>query len=142
VICVDASVAAKWLFPEKYSAQALSLVNCAAAARERIIAPALLPIEITNIIRQRMRQGTLSLDQAQDELSRFFSFRVSTTSPRLLHRRALIVADEHTIPSAYDAHYVALAELTGATLWTNDERLLGLLAGKLPFVRWIADYRA
>ena|GEM_PF-3721782 len=59
MICVDASVAAKWLFPEEYSAQALSLVNHAAAAKERIIAPALLPIEITNIIRQRMRQGTL-----------------------------------------------------------------------------------
>jgi predicted nucleic acid-binding protein len=142
VICVDASVAAKWLFPEEYSAQALALVDHAAAAKERIIAPALLTIEITNIIRQRMRQGTLSLDQAQDELSRFFTFRVSTTSPRLLHRRALIAADQYTIPSAYDAHYVALAELTGSTLWTNDQRLLRLLAGKLPFVRWIADYRA
>jgi predicted nucleic acid-binding protein len=82
------------------------------------------------------------LEQAQDEVGRFFSFRVSTTSSRLLHRRALIVADQYNIPSAYDAHYVALAELAGAILWTNHERLLRLLAGKLPFVRWIADYRA
>jgi predicted nucleic acid-binding protein len=142
VICVDASVAAKWLFPEGYSAQALALVEDAAAAKERIIAPALLPIEIANIIRQRMRQGTLNLDQAQDGLNRFFSFRVSTTSPRLLHRRTLIVAEQYNIPAAYDAHYVALAELAGAILWTNDERLLRLLTGKISFVRWIADYRA
>jgi predicted nucleic acid-binding protein len=61
VIRVDASVAAKWLFPEEYSAQALALASHAAGAKERIIAPVLLPLEITNIFRQRMHQGTLSL---------------------------------------------------------------------------------
>jgi predicted nucleic acid-binding protein len=142
VICVDASVAVKWLFPEEYSAEALALVNHAAAARERIIAPMLLPIEITNVIWQRVRRRMLTLEQAQEELNRFFSFRVSTTSPRLLHRRALSIANEYDIPSAYDAHYVALAELAGATLWTSDERLLRLLAGHIPFVRSIADYQA
>jgi predicted nucleic acid-binding protein len=38
-------------------------------------------------------------------------------------------------------HYIALAELLGATLWTADQRLLRALSGRLPFVRWIADYR-
>jgi hypothetical protein len=37
---------------------------------------------------------------------------------------------------------VALGELSGASLWTNDKLLLRLLAGKVAFVHWIADYRA
>jgi len=71
----------------------------------------------------------------------FFSFRVSTIGHRVLHRRALVVTDQYNISSAYDAHYVALTELAGAILWTNDERLLRVLAGKLLFVRSIADYK-
>jgi predicted nucleic acid-binding protein len=141
-ICVDASVAIKWLFPEEYSAEALALVTDAASAKERIVAPTLLNLEVTNVIRQRMRRGTLTLDEAQAELDRFFSFPVETVLPRRLHRRALMVADRYDIPSAYDAHYVALAELTGAVLWTNDERLLRRLAGRVAFARRIAEYEA
>ena len=56
MIVVDASVAAKWLFVEPYSAQALALVAASARTRQPIAAPALLPFEVANIIRQRMRR--------------------------------------------------------------------------------------
>ena len=94
MICVDASVAVKWLFSEQHSTQALALVRDTTAAGERIIAPALLPIEITNVIRQRMRRGALALDQARGELDHFFSFEVTTASGRVLNARALAIAAE------------------------------------------------
>jgi predicted nucleic acid-binding protein len=59
VIGVDASVAAKWIFTKQYSEQARALLRAALSAGERIVAPPLLTIEVTNIIRQRLHQKTL-----------------------------------------------------------------------------------
>lgn len=60
----------------------------------------------------------------------------------MVSRRALEIAVQYDLPAVYDAHYVALAEQFDALLWTDDQRLLRILTGRLPFVRWIANYRA
>jgi predicted nucleic acid-binding protein len=140
MICVDSSVAAKWSFIEEYSAQARALLRVALEQREPIIAPPLLPSEVANVIRQRMRQGRLNLDGARTLLAQFLAVPLSLQAPEPLYDRALVLADAYNLPAVYDAHYVALAELHGATLWTADQRLLRALGGRLPFVRWIADY--
>lgn len=140
MICADSSVAAKWFFAEEHSALASALLRTALGAAEPIIAPPLLPSEVANVIRQRMRQGTLDRAQARAVLARFLAIPIALQAPAALYDRALVLADEHGLPAVYDAHYVALAELLGATLWTADQRLLRALSGRLPFVRWIADY--
>ena len=142
MICVDASLAAKWIFPEDYSDKALALVTQSAQMGERVVAPALLSIEVTNIIRQRMLRDHLTLDEAKKLLEQFFAFAISITAPAALSETALTVADAHRLPAVYDAHYVALAQLLGCELWTNDRRLLRALGGKLAFVKWIGDYPA
>ncbi|MHB9005167.1 MAG: type II toxin-antitoxin system VapC family toxin [Coriobacteriia bacterium] len=140
MICVDASLAAKWLFPEEHSDLALDLAAACAQAGQRLVAPTLLPIEVTNILRQRMRREGLSLSEATRLLEQFFAFPIGIVSPSELHERALALAEAHKLPAVYDAHYVALAELLNCELWTSDQRLVRDLAGKLPFVRWIGDY--
>jgi len=140
MICVDASVAAKWVLPEEYSDKALALVTATVQARQPIVAPPLLPIEVTNIIRQRMVRANLSLEDARQMLTRFFRFPLTIREPPRLYLLALETSDEHDLPAAYDAHYVALAQLLGCPLWTDDRRLLRALGGRLPFVRWIGDY--
>jgi predicted nucleic acid-binding protein len=140
MIAVDASVAAKWIFPEEYSAQARALLRATLQAREPIVSPPLLPIEVTNIVRQRMRREGLTLFEGQRRLALFLTLPVTLHATQALHGRALEIADRHGLPAAYDAHYVALAELSGCALWTDDQRLLNTLAGSLPFVRWIASY--
>jgi predicted nucleic acid-binding protein len=140
VIGVDASVAAKWIFTEEYSEQARALLRAALSAGERIVAPPLLPIEVTNIIRQRMRREALPLPEAQDRLAAFRAIPVTLRAPRTLYRHALEIAEQYDLPAAYDAHYVALAELLRCVLWTDDQRLLRALGGALPFVRPIAEY--
>jgi len=140
MICPDSSVAAKWLFAEEHSAQASALLRTALTAAEPIIAPPLLSSEVTNLIRQRMRQGELERAAARAVLARFLAIPISFQTPEMLYDRALVLADELNLPAVYAAHYVALAELLGATLWTADRRLLRALGGQLPFVRWIADY--
>lgn len=140
MICVDATVAAKWLFPEEYSQQALDLVEEMVRSGERVLGPHLLPVEVTNIVRQRMRREGLALDQARVLLARFFTFRVTLRDSADLHDRALQLAAACGLPAVYDAHYVALARLLDCGLWTDARRLLRSLAGRLPFVRWLGDY--
>jgi predicted nucleic acid-binding protein len=141
VIVVDASVAAKWLLSEEHTEKALALATATISEGERIVAPPLLPIEVANILRQRMRTAGLTLDAALGLFERFQSIPLNVRSPDGLTPRALALADEYRLPAVYDAHYVALAGMLGCDLWTNDQRLLRAVSGKLSFVRWVGDYR-
>ncbi len=146
MICVDASLAAKWVFEEEHSQEARALYRDSLTASDRIVAPPLLPIEVTNIVRQRMRrvkpptQAPLSIAEAREALERFLALPVELELPRELHQAALELADARGLPAVYDAHYVALAQMLRCELWTADRNLAGAVQGKLPFVRWIGDY--
>lgn len=140
MICVDASVAGRWLFTGEYSSQADALLDGALQRSERMVAPPFLPVEVTNTIRQYLRRRDLSLDQARALLAHFLAIPIELHAPPSLYDRALLMADQYNLPAAYDAHYVALAEHFGATLWTADRRLVNTLGGRLPFVRWIGEY--
>ncbi len=142
MICVDASLAAKWILLEDYSQQARGLYRACIQADERMVAPPLLASEMTNILRQRMRRGQprLSLSDAAQLLQHFLSMPVALVAPPRLHETALAVADRHNLAAAYDAHYVALAQMSGCNLWTADERLLNVAGATLPFVKLIGGY--
>ncbi|MGI8554095.1 MAG: type II toxin-antitoxin system VapC family toxin [Dehalococcoidia bacterium] len=142
MIVVDASVAAKWVLIEEYSTEALAVYESESREGQPALAPHLLPFEVTNIIRQRMRREGRSLAEGMQLLQEFLTFPITLASPPALHLRALEIADRHDLPAAYDAHYIALAEILGCELWTDDQRLLRTLNGALPFVRWIGDFIA
>jgi predicted nucleic acid-binding protein len=145
VIVADASVAAKWMFPEEQSDLALSLFVDRVRRREQIVAPHLLPIEFTNVVRRRMLRDALSLDDARRALDAFASFRVQLrpndeAGQRTLQQRALAVAAELGLPATYDAQYLALADSLECLFWTADERLVRAVGGRLPFLRALRDY--
>ena len=141
MIVVDASLAAKWIMPEEYSEQAKDLYRATIRAGRPIVAAPLLTTEVTNILRQRMRDTPpLARGDALQLLAEFLTFPVELVAPAELHRHALILADDYGLPAVYDAHYVALAQVLRCVLWTDDRRLVRLLAGQLAFVRWIGDY--
>ena len=127
---------------EDYSENARALYRACVQAHERLVAPPLLPIEVANVLRQRMRRGQpqLSLAEATELLQQFLTMPLESASPPGLYDLAMKLADAHNLPAVYDAHYVALAQLLGCNLWTADERLVNSLGGKLPFVKWIGDY--
>jgi predicted nucleic acid-binding protein len=143
VICVDASVAIKWLLKEERSDRAIALYETTAKANQPIVAPPLLPLEITNILRQRMRaQDAISLIRATEHLAAFLALSIELRNPTGLHFQALVLADALDLPATYDAHYLALAEHLGCELWTDDQRLIRRVATSLPFVRWVGDHPA
>jgi predicted nucleic acid-binding protein len=143
MICVDASVAIKWLLKEERSDRAVALYVATTNANQPIVAPPLLPLEITNILRQRMHtQDGISLTRATEHLAAFLDLPIEFHNPAGLHHEAIVLADALDLPATYDAHYLALAEHLGCELWTDDQRLIRRVATSLPFVRWIGDHPA
>lgn len=140
MICVDASVAVKWVLPEERSDLARALFVAAIRAAEPIVAPPLLPIEVTNIIYKRVRgRDGMPVVAAQVVLHELLTSPVELVNPAGLHRDALALAADLQLSAAYDAHYLALARHVGCDLWTDDRRLVRQAGDVFPFVRWIGD---
>ncbi len=141
MVVLDASVAAKLILPDEDRAEiAADLADRCAEESVMITAPPLLASEVTNILRQRMRRFGLPLATARQLLADFFALPITLTAPTELYDRALEVAHRDGLPATYDAQYLALAEVLGCTLWTDDQRLLQHLAGRVPSVKWLGDY--
>src|SRR5437870_3580800 len=102
MIVVDASVVTKCLFPEDQSELALALLADCTGRGERVVAPHLLPVELTNVVRQRMRRQDLTHDEAVEALDRFFALPVEVrprldSSRQALHYRALALAEHYDL---------------------------------------------
>jgi predicted nucleic acid-binding protein len=136
MICVNASVAVKWVLDADRSDLARALFRAAERADRDIVAPPLLPFEVTNTLRQRTRAVPgLSPAAATELLDRFLTLPIAIYYPDDLHSRALALAHAFDLPAAYDALYLALAEHLDCELWTDDDRLARRVGSDLPFVR-------
>jgi len=88
---------------------------------EELAAPHLIDSEVTNVLRRLVLHGNLTEEQGTQAFDGFA--RLSLTRYPAAWLRPRMWALRHNL-SAYDATYVALAELTGATsLLTTDARL-------------------
>jgi len=81
---VDASVACKWFFEEDLSAEARALAD----ARHVFIAPDLIIAECANVAWRRVRDGQVSLKQAEASLGALPAWSESLTSSAQLHEAA------------------------------------------------------
>lgn len=88
---------------------------------QELTAPHLIDTEVTHVLRSLTRRGQLTDDQGTRALGGFMDLTLSRFGAADLRPR--IWELRHHL-SAYDATYVALAELVGATsLLTTDARL-------------------
>ncbi len=140
MICLDASVATKWLIEEEFSEQADALAIESRASDEPMVGPPHLQAEVSNNIFQRVRGGVLTLGEGQDKLHDLASYGVSVREPPGLYLRAFELGTRYQVASGYDAIYLSLAWLLGAELWTDDRRLLNALRGRVAYVHWIGDW--
>jgi predicted nucleic acid-binding protein len=142
-VVVDASVAIKWAIKEENSDLALALLADWTEKEIIILAPALLSYEVTNIFHQRIRKEAYPFEDAQRALEEIIyeSVGFDFVNTPATHVRAIQLSQQFGLPAAYDAHYLALAESKHCELWTADKRLWNSVRGKLPWVRWLADYQ-
>jgi predicted nucleic acid-binding protein len=82
----DASLAVKWLVPEDDSPRALSLLVEWMQRGEQMVAPHLLPLEVTNSLRQKMRRRNLPLNAARSALDQLLALPILLL-PDLAQRR-------------------------------------------------------
>jgi predicted nucleic acid-binding protein len=122
-LVVDASVALKWLVEEEGS-------DAADALRGRhLVAPALIRIEVANVLRTMVARGSVPQAAAAELFALFQKAPVDIVeSDDALERRALDLAIAVAHP-VYDCIYLALAERMAASVVTADSRLLRILAG-------------
>ncbi|MBA3450191.1 MAG: type II toxin-antitoxin system VapC family toxin [Chloroflexia bacterium] len=89
-------MAVKWLLNEEHSDRATALYDATAEYDQTIVAPPLLPLEVTNILRQRLRaQGGISLAGAIVHLDDFLALPIEIHDPPELHHQALSLAVAH-----------------------------------------------
>lgn len=83
-------------------------------------APQLLPVEVVQVLRRRVTAGITTSAAASDALDALEPLDISLHDHMLLTKRAWELRENMT---AYDAMYVALAELLDAPLLTSDAKL-------------------
>jgi predicted nucleic acid-binding protein len=138
-VVLDTSVIVQILFPERFSRLAAALYRESVDASRRLVAPAIQPAEVVNVIRRRMRRERLTLTVALNALDTYLAFSVTLRGDEELYRQALRLTEAHSL-GGHDALYVALAQSLGCDLWTDDQRVLRAIGGRLPLVKWIGDY--
>ena len=101
----------------------------------RFTAPGLISYEVTNAVYQYGKQGLMDGATIRATLAAALSLPISLSTDPELHRHALQLARRFSLPAAYDAHYLALADRLGAELWTLDRRLARAVEGEFSWVR-------
>ncbi len=140
-VAVDASLAAMWAIPERYSARALTLADQWAKSDVRLIAPCLMLTELTNALYKRILRGELVLKTAIEALQVVMEFGIQLQEEPGLHWKAMELSYDLKRSSTYDCHYLALSEIHDCDLWTGDERFYNSVRKSFRRVHWIENYR-
>jgi predicted nucleic acid-binding protein len=140
--CVDASLLIKLVVPEPYAEQADNLWRDWIQEDTQAVAPPLLHYELTAVLRKKVYRKQLTDTEADLAFAQAMALEVELVNPDDLHERAWALARHFNQPTAYDSHYVALAEILNVPLWTADERLFNTLHSELDWVHWLGDYQS
>lgn len=134
---VDASVILGAFFPDEAQAQAQALIRDHVIGQVQLAAPTLLLYELTNAVLQARHRGRISDEQADDILSSFEGLGIALEPVTWQQMLPLAVRFDR---SAYDAAYLALAQVTEQRLITGDSRMYNADREHLDYVDWIGDY--
>lgn len=133
-ICVDASLVVR-LVSVQVDEAVQRLWDRWHRDRREFVAPLLLRYEVTNAL-HRLRHAGAASDGATDEALRAaLAIPIRLDTNEALHATALAFAGRFSLPAAYDAHYLALADRRGVEFWTTDLKLTHAIGSTLPWVR-------
>jgi len=134
---VDASVILSAFFPDEDQVQAQTLIREHVMGRMELAAPTLLLYEVTNAVVQARRRGRVSDEQARNVLTAFEGLGIALEPVTWQQILPLALRFDR---SAYDAAYLALAEMTECPLITGDLRLYNAVHEHLDWVQWVGDF--
>jgi len=137
-VCVDANLVIR-LVAEPSDEPVRRLWERWDIEMQQFAAPTLLRYELTNALYRYQKRGFMSGSSAQLALRAALSLPISLHGEADLHWQALDLAQRFSLPAAYDAHYLALAERLGAAFWTADQRLARAVRPALPWVPLVGE---
>ena len=137
-VVVDASVLIKVFLPEEGSEAATRLIENSGDGVVRAV-PDLVYLECANIFWTWVRRGMLAADLARQSVADLQSLPLDAWASAELIGPALEVALTYDV-TAYDAAYVALADLLGLPLITADDALIRKLGGPNERFRLLIGY--
>ncbi|MEO6195727.1 MAG: type II toxin-antitoxin system VapC family toxin [Thermoanaerobaculia bacterium] len=117
MIVLDASAAVEILLQSEVGA---SLTRRLLGPESSLHAPHLLDVEVAQVFRRFVLHGEVQPLRAQQALKVLADFPIERYSHQILLPRIWSLRENLT---AYDAAYVALTEILGATLLTRDGRI-------------------
>ena len=117
MIVLDASAAIEWLLQ---TPAGIKIEKRVFSRSEQLHAPHLLDVEVAQVLRRYAREKTLSEQRAREALEDLDDLPLNRYPHNFLITR---VWDLRATLTAYDAVYVALAEVLGAVLLTCDRRI-------------------
>ncbi len=133
-VVVDASVALAWAFDDETTAYTENVMD--AARTMELVAPAIWPFEVANVLAIAEKRGRITRDGAADHVAMLMRLpvRVSPLDVSGVLERVREIAVDHGL-SVYDAAYLDLARSLGAPLASLDARLLRatVAAGATPW---------
>lgn len=136
-VVLDASVVLKLLMPEALSEIVRRLWGRWVERETEIVAPFLLAYEVLSVLRNKVFRGELPPEAGEAAFVAFRAQDIAFLHPDGLEDAAWRLAREWKLPTAYDAAYLALAELMDYEFWTADRRLATGLR-KVPRVRLVS----
>lgn len=140
-VVVDASLTLKWVVHENLSDAAHALAQTWTDLQIQPVAPFLWTAETSNGLFRMVTQGRITREPALALLAQLLDARVQLLQPPDLQARAIAIALELRQPAAYDAHYLALAEIVDCELWTADDRFYRAASSTFSRVRRLANFR-
>jgi len=140
-VCIDASLALKWVLPEIYTDIAQELLRDWVTKGLNLIAPTLFIFEITSALRNKVQRKIISTEEGFSALNQIKLANIELMFFPNLVERSLELSEELELTTAYDAFYLALAEDEKCGFWTADKNLVNTLSRhKMHWAKWIGDY--
>ena len=125
MIVLDASAAIDWLLQTSVGQQIEDRIY---SRGESLHAPHVLDLEVAQVLRRLVREGSASAPRADQAIQDLLDLRV-TRYPHFVFLPHIWRLRDNL--SAYDAAYVALTEKLGATLITRDALLASASARRV-----------
>lgn len=138
-VVLDASVILKWyLADEEYSQKALGLLYQYISNELDILAPALLEYEVVNGLLIAQKRGRIKEEKIITAIEGFIDLEIKLKNLSHFHPRVMHYCKVYH-RSAYDASYLATADVEGVTMITSDEGLYNSIKKDLKWVKWLGD---
>ena len=137
--CIDTSFVVAWLVPSQRSDLVTDAWLAYSRGEDEFVGPPLLYVETVSVIRRLASRRMLSDEEATELVTEFLDLNISALTPPGLYLRSYELASRYGHSKAYDACYLALAELLSCNLLTLDQRLYNSVAGDFPWIRLVGQ---